>query len=215
MGFNLFRRKKKYRPKIVECFLESEKKYKHIPKKNSYAAFLTYSKHDNCFKRYFINSIPRIWDQKHKTYWVMYEFPAQVGYIIEFRGKSGRRAKKQYYQVTSKKRNNHLKKISREKAYNFARKLQKVLSKKYQNYRPIPSHVRSSVWQRDKGRCNCCGSKEMLEFDHIIPFSWGGSNSIENIQLLCRRCNRRKSDSLSVPTVKLFNFWRKKGLVAK
>ncbi len=31
-----------------------------------------------------------------------------------------------------------------------------------------------------------------LEFDHIVPAALGGSHQSENLQLLCRSCNRRK-----------------------
>ena len=58
--------------------------------------------------------------------------------------------------------------------------------------RHIPERVRHEVWRRDMGRCIECGSQEKLEFDHIIPFSKGGSNTARNIQLLCERCNRSK-----------------------
>jgi len=61
---------------------------------------------------------------------------------------------------------------------------------------PIPEDVRFEVWRRDLGRCVQCGSKENLEFDHIIPFSKGGSNTSRNLQLLCRKCNREKSDKI-------------------
>jgi hypothetical protein len=60
----------------------------------------------------------------------------------------------------------------------------------------IPSEVRIFVWQRDSGRCVECGSNEYLEYDHIIPFSKGGSNTERNIQLLCANCNRLKSDRI-------------------
>jgi 5-methylcytosine-specific restriction endonuclease McrA len=36
-----------------------------------------------------------------------------------------------------------------------------------------------------------------VEFDHIIPHAKGGPMSVENIRLLCRTCNRKKSDSLT------------------
>lgn len=62
--------------------------------------------------------------------------------------------------------------------------------------RRIPSKVRDAVWRRDEGRCVVCGSQELLEFDHIIPFSKGGSNTYRNVQLLCEACNRAKSDQI-------------------
>lgn len=61
---------------------------------------------------------------------------------------------------------------------------------------PIPQHVQDTVWRRDGGRCVKCGSQENLEFDHIIPLSKGGSNTVRNIQLLCQKCNREKSNKI-------------------
>ena len=58
---------------------------------------------------------------------------------------------------------------------------------------PIPEHVRLFVWRRDKGQCVRCGSRERLEFDHIIPVVAGGGSTERNIQLLCESCNRSKS----------------------
>ena len=49
----------------------------------------------------------------------------------------------------------------------------------------IPESVRLFVWQRDGGCCVQCGSRERLEFDHIIPVAEGGSSTERNIQLLC------------------------------
>lgn len=60
----------------------------------------------------------------------------------------------------------------------------------------IPEHVKMYVWQRDKGQCVQCGSKQNLEFDHDIPVSKGGSNTERNIQILCGKCNREKSDKI-------------------
>jgi len=76
--------------------------------------------------------------------------------------------------------------------YNFriAEKLDNVRS------RSIPDYVKVEVWQRDRGQCVKCGATDYLEYDHIIPFSKGGSNSENNIQLLCRKCNLAKRGEL-------------------
>lgn len=63
--------------------------------------------------------------------------------------------------------------------------------------RMIPSLVKQEVWKRDGGRCVLCGSRKNLHFDHVIPFSKGGSsNTAENIQLLCGSCNSRKGTQI-------------------
>src|SRR5690554_4303395 len=62
--------------------------------------------------------------------------------------------------------------------------------------RHISQEVKNLVWNRDNGKCVQCGSNEKLEFDHIIPFSKGGSNTYRNIQLLCEKCNREKSNKI-------------------
>ncbi|GAB2940490.1 hypothetical protein GCM10027048_01040 [Hymenobacter coalescens] len=59
--------------------------------------------------------------------------------------------------------------------------------------RLIPAVVKQAVWKRDKGRCVSCGSTDNLHFDHVIPFSKGGSSlTADNIQLLCARHNLAK-----------------------
>lgn len=63
--------------------------------------------------------------------------------------------------------------------------------------RIIPTWVKLEVWKRDDGKCTMCGSMEDLHFDHIIPWSKGGSSSTsENIQLLCGKHNLEKHDRI-------------------
>lgn len=63
--------------------------------------------------------------------------------------------------------------------------------------RLIPASVKYEVWKRDNGRCVECGSRDNLHFDHIIPYSKGGSSLlVENIQLLCARHNLAKRDKI-------------------
>jgi 5-methylcytosine-specific restriction endonuclease McrA len=61
---------------------------------------------------------------------------------------------------------------------------------------PIPEDVRRFVFRRDGGQCVKCGSRELLQFDHVIPLALGGSSTVMNLQVLCTSCNRDKSDSL-------------------
>ena len=63
--------------------------------------------------------------------------------------------------------------------------------------RMIPTAVKIEVWQRDRGKCVLCGSDKNLHYDHIIPFSRGGSSlTAENIRLLCAKHNFEKSDKI-------------------
>ena len=63
--------------------------------------------------------------------------------------------------------------------------------------RVIPSAIKLEVWKRDKGCCVKCGSRENLHFDHIIPYSQGGSSkNAKNIQILCSRHNLEKHDRI-------------------
>jgi hypothetical protein len=63
--------------------------------------------------------------------------------------------------------------------------------------RMIPTPVKIAVWERDGGKCALCGSQKNLHYDHIIPFSKGGSSLVaENIRLLCAKHNLQKSDKI-------------------
>ena len=52
--------------------------------------------------------------------------------------------------------------------------------------------LRSMVLERDRV-CVVCGSDRDLELDHVKPLSLGGSDELENLQLLCRVCHKEKS----------------------
>ena len=70
--------------------------------------------------------------------------------------------------------------------------------------RRIPTEVKRIVFERDNGKCSyvmpngkICGVAKDLHFDHIIPWSKGGSSTDpKNIQILCGKHNLNKSDKI-------------------
>lgn len=56
----------------------------------------------------------------------------------------------------------------------------------------IPLDVRRAVMSRDGETCVKCGSNERPTLDHVFPYSKGGEDLIDNLQVLCSPCNRRK-----------------------
>ena len=66
----------------------------------------------------------------------------------------------------------------------------------------IPAALRKKVYQRDSYTCVLCGvigegithteKIKGFEIDHIKPHAAGGDSSIQNLQVLCRKCNNSK-----------------------
>ena len=65
----------------------------------------------------------------------------------------------------------------------------------YLDLRAFPDDIKLAVWERQHHICPLCGREfdfEFMEGDHITPWRDGGRTVIENCQMLCRECNRRK-----------------------
>ena len=61
--------------------------------------------------------------------------------------------------------------------------------------RAFPEDIKLAAWERQKHICPLCGREfdyELMEGDHITPWREGGRTVVENCQMLCRECNRRK-----------------------
>src|ERR1700722_6922351 len=61
--------------------------------------------------------------------------------------------------------------------------------------RSIPRDVQFRVLKRENQICRECGRSvqdEDVEFDHVIPYSKGGSSDESNVRLLCKKCNRKR-----------------------
>lgn len=58
--------------------------------------------------------------------------------------------------------------------------------------RDVTPQLRKIVFERDAYRCRECGDHHDLVVDHIFPISRGGTNSIDNLQTLCGKCNSAK-----------------------
>lgn len=75
---------------------------------------------------------------------------------------------------------------------------------KYLNLRQFSDSQKATMYERCRGKCangESCFSKGKKEYfepyemeaDHITPWHLGGKTTLENGQMLCRECNRRKS----------------------
>lgn len=96
----------------------------------------------------------------------------------------------------------HRKKIDEQnKKYNRLHPYnRRAIIEKYRcKQKGLAEHFTWIEWEnlllKQQKRCNICGKKKALEVDHIIPLIRNGSNTIDNIQGLCRLCNTRKGFS--------------------
>lgn len=75
-----------------------------------------------------------------------------------------------------------------------ARKWREKNKKRIQDNLYTPKK-RFEILERDKFTCRYCGKKApdvVLEVDHIIPVSKGGTNAKTNLITSCRKCNQGK-----------------------
>lgn len=67
------------------------------------------------------------------------------------------------------------------------------------NNKYLTKSIRYEVLKRDNFKCVHCGKTKKdtsLEIDHIIPSSRNGTDTLDNLQTLCKECNLSKSNRI-------------------
>ncbi|WP_345845612.1 HNH endonuclease family protein [Shewanella algae] len=70
-------------------------------------------------------------------------------------------------------------------------------NEKYLSIRTFTDSQKRTLYERQNGFCSSCSEHfeiSKMEADHITPWSQGGKTELTNGQMLCRECNRRKSN---------------------
>lgn len=68
---------------------------------------------------------------------------------------------------------------------------------KFLNIRTFSVNMARTAYEKQQGICPMCGkhySFEDMQADHIIPWSKGGKTEASNLQMLCKKCNLKKSN---------------------
>ena len=67
-----------------------------------------------------------------------------------------------------------------------------VVLKDYVKPQKRVAFTRFNLFLRDEFRCQYCGAKGDLTFDHVVPRAAGGVTSWQNVVAACSPCNLRK-----------------------
>ncbi|WP_461257488.1 HNH endonuclease, partial [Treponema sp. R80B11-R83G3] len=66
---------------------------------------------------------------------------------------------------------------------------------KYLSIRAFTDSQKRTAYEKQDGKCKICKEKfdiDEMEGDHITPWTEGGKTLPDNLQMLCKDCNRRK-----------------------
>jgi len=78
------------------------------------------------------------------------------------------------------------------KGYTYDKEQQRRYYKSRKRWDKLRDKLTAQVYERDGATCKDCGTTEDLTIDHIVPLSKDGTNDIENLQVLCMKCNCTK-----------------------
>ena len=107
---------------------------------------------------------------------------------------------KQYKPATLEKRIRELiedEDVTKESGiYEYLLSGENITKERLLSIRAFKPKEKQAVYERQKGICVRCGKHfelSEMEADHIKPWHEGGHTTIDNCQMLCKDCNRRKS----------------------
>ena len=128
--------------------------------------------------------------------WIQKVFPK---YYKEMRGLKWGILYNQYNHIENDKSDEVARLMADEDVTNKKGIFEYILSgnEKYLNIRAFDDRIKRKVYEDQNGICLSCNEHfeiDEMEADHIIPWSKGGKTEIENCQMLCKKCNRTKSD---------------------
>lgn len=66
--------------------------------------------------------------------------------------------------------------------------------------RVFPEKDKRTIYERQNGICPICGERhryEEMEGDHIVPWWRGGTTTIDNLQMVCSKCNKGKGGRMA------------------
>jgi 5-methylcytosine-specific restriction endonuclease McrA len=88
-------------------------------------------------------------------------------------------------------------KLEKQKVKTTSRPRPQRESPRPTNSRKVPAEIVRAVHARDEGRCTYlgpdghrCGSRALLELDHVVPIAIGGTSALDNLRLRCRTHNQ-------------------------
>lgn len=119
--------------------------------------------------------------------------PEYVEYVFEYVSPGGNSSQKAVIKFNSETVEAVSEYIAEKIKYRNSAKGQRALMTKT---------YREKIKKRDNYTCQMCKASVeeqsllLLEVDHIIPISKGGKSVDENLQTLCWKCNRTKSDKI-------------------
>lgn len=85
--------------------------------------------------------------------------------------------------------------------------------------REFTNKTKLAAWERCGGKCEKCKSKLFAgnspEYDHIVPCALGGDNSLDNCQVLGRKCCHKPKSAIDIKMTRKSDRQRKAHLGIK